>query len=240
MKKNPPLIVLPLVIPPLVPPRVIPPLVPPKCDLTSFPFLPIEIVKFLKSREWVLFNHVEKVAFINLLLKSWHEIPSASLPDDDVLLTHFSGVGRRWGKIKEKVLSEWVLASDGRYYHPYAAKRALEAWLIKLNASLDANKGNEKRWNVSIDSSELLVDLEEALQCLKILNPTSRALENHVLKAIVRANKHIDNYANLSRGDPNINKHNQTKKILNKKEDINAPWERNDLTSQILESKRKN
>ncbi len=218
----------------------IPPLVPHKCDLISFPYLPIEIGKFSKSREWVLFNHVEKVAFINLLLKSWHEVPSASLPDDDVLLMHLSGVGRKWGKIKEKVLSEWVLASDGRYYHPYVAKRALEAWLIKLNASLDANKGNEKRWNVSIDSSELLVDLEEALQCLKILNPTSKTLESHVLKAIVRANKHIGNYVNLSGGDPNINKYNQTKKILNKKEDINTPWERNDLISQILESKRKN
>lgn len=221
-------------------PLVVPPLVPPKCDLTAFYYVPIEPRIFFKSRAWISFNYVEKVAYINLLLKSWHEIPSASLPDDDVLLTHFSGVGRKWEKIKEKVLSGWVLASDGRYYHPYVAQKALEAWLIKLNASLDANKGNEKRWNVSIDSSELLVDLEEALQCLKILNPTSRALENHVLKAIVRANKHIDNYANLSGGDPNINKHNQTKKILNKKVDINAPWERDDLTSQILESKRKN
>ena len=72
------------------------PLVPYKCDLTSFPYLPIEVEKFLISREWIAFNHVEKVAFINLLLKSWHEIPSASLPDDDVLLIHFAGVGRKW------------------------------------------------------------------------------------------------------------------------------------------------
>lgn len=230
----------PLVVPPLVPNLVVPPLVPPKCDLTSFYFLAIEVNNFLSSLEWISFNYVEKVAFFNLLLKSWHQIPCSSLPNDDVLLKHFSGVGQKWGKIKENVLSGWVLASDGRYYHPYVAKRALEAWLIKLNASLDANKGNEKRWNVSIDSSELLADLEEALQCLKILNPTSKTLESHVLKAIVRANKHIDNYVNLSRGDPNINKHNQTKKILNKKEDINASWERNDLTSQILENKRKN
>lgn len=236
MKKTPPLIVLPLV----VPPRVIPPLVPPKCDLTSFPYLAIEVNNFLSSGEWISFSYVEKVAFLNLLLKSWHQIPCSSLPNDDVLLKHFADVGQKWGKIEEKVLSKWVLASDGRYYHPYVAKRALEAWLIKLNASLDANKGNEKRWNVSIDSSELLADLEEALQCLKILNPTSKTLEKNVLRAIGRANKHIDNYGNLSRGDPNINKYNQTKKILNKKEDINAPWERNDLTSQILESKRKN
>ena len=45
---------------------------------------------------------------------------------------------------------------------------------------------------------------------------------------------------NLSGGDPNINKHNQTKKILNKKVDVNAPWGRgNDITS-ILENKRSN
>ena len=82
--------------------------------------------------------------------------------------------------------------------------------------------------------------LEEALQCLKKLNPTSKTLESHVLKAIVRANKHIDNHVNLSGGDPNINKHNQTKKILNKKVDINAPWGRADDVTSILENKRSN
>ena len=230
----------PLIVPPLVPNLVVPPLVPPKCDLTSFPYLAIEVNNFLSSSEWNSFSYDEKVAFLNLLLKSWHQIPCSSLPNDDLLLKHFADVGQKWGKIKENVLSKWVLASDGRYYHPYVAKRALEAWLIKLNASLDANKGNEKRWNVSIDSSELLADLEEALQCLKILNPTSKTLEKNVLRAIGRANKHIDNYGNLSRGDPNINKHNQTKKILNKKVDVNAPWGRgNDITS-ILENKRGN
>ncbi|MDY6451444.1 DUF1376 domain-containing protein [Acinetobacter faecalis] len=180
------------------PSLVVLPLVPPKCDLSSYPYLAIEVNNFSSSHEWITFSYVEKVAFLNLLLKSWHQIPCSSLPNDDVLLKHFSGVGQKWGKIKENVLSKWVLASDERYYHPYVAKRALEAWLIKLNASLDANKGNEKRWNVSIDSSELSADLGEALQCLRILNPTSKTLESHVLKAIFRANKHIDNYANLS------------------------------------------
>lgn len=215
------------------------PLVPHKCDLTSFPYLPIEIEKFLASREWILFNHDEKVAFINLLLKSWHEVPSASLPNDDLLLTHYSGIGRKWIKVKEKVLTAWVLASDNRYYHPYVARKALEAWLVKLNASLDANKGNEKRWKLKIDSSEILVDLEEALQCLKHLSPSSKCLENNVLKAITRSQKSIDHYQGLSGGDPNMNKYNQTKKILNGNADINAQWGRDDdATTSILERKK--
>ena len=214
------------------------PLVPCKCDLTSFPYLPIEVEKFLTSREWIAFNHVEKVAFINLLLKSWHEVPSASLPADDLLLMHFAGIGRKWSKVKEKVLSEWVLASDSRYYHPYVAKKALEAWLVKLNASLDASKGNEKRWNLKIDSSETLIDLEEALQCLKVINPTSKSLENHVLKAMIRSQKRVDEFERLSGGDPNINQINQNKKILKGKDCINDQWARDDDFNRFLEVKR--
>lgn len=47
----------PLVVSPLVQNLVVPPLVPHKCDLTSFPYLPIEVENFLSSREWISFDY---------------------------------------------------------------------------------------------------------------------------------------------------------------------------------------
>lgn len=213
------------------------PLVPSKCDLTSFPYLPIDVDYFISTKEWISFNEIEKVVFFNFILKSWHQIPSASLPNDDVLLMHFAGVGKKWLKAKDKVLSTWVLASDDRYYHPYVAKKALAAWLLKLNNLFDSQKGNEKRWSISIDSSELIKDLEDTLLLLRVLNPTSNNLDKNVAKSIMRTNQRISTFAELSRGDPNINKREKTKKILNKKEDINDQWNRDDHLSQILKSK---
>ena len=35
------------------------PLVPHKCDLTSFPYLSIEVEKFLASREWISFKDMD-------------------------------------------------------------------------------------------------------------------------------------------------------------------------------------
>ena len=35
------------------------PLVPCKCDLTLFPYLPIEMEKFLTSREWISFKDMD-------------------------------------------------------------------------------------------------------------------------------------------------------------------------------------
>lgn len=212
------------------------PLVPMKCDLTSFPYLPIEVEKFTSSYAWISFNDTEKVAHINLLFKSWHQIPCSSLPNDDVLLAHYAAVGRRWTKVKKQVLSEWKLAIDNRYYHPYVAQKALEAWLVKLNASIDANMGNEKRWDIKIDNSELIQDLEDAIRCLKQLFPTSKSLENNVLKAVKRSNKFVESHRNLSGGDRNKNqlKESQSNRTKNNL-DVNSSWSRQDDFLAVLE-----
>lgn len=72
-------------------------------------------------------------AAIMLAWASWHQIPAASLPNDDSLLIVIAGMGRKapmedWERIKSDVLKDWVLCSDNRYYHPRIAQRALAAW----------------------------------------------------------------------------------------------------------------
>lgn len=109
----------------------IPP-VPPECDLRDFAFIPLEFERLFASDTWVLGNPEEKVAAMHLWCKSWHQVPSASLPDDDRMLAHLSGTGPRWKRLRVHALRGWVKCSDGRLYHPVVAEKALEAWARKL------------------------------------------------------------------------------------------------------------
>jgi len=104
------------------------PPVPPDCDLRDFPFLPLEVRRLLDSDLFALSSGEEFKAAVALLCKAWQQIPAASLPDDDRVLAHLSGAGRRWPKVKTMALRGFVKCSDGRLYHPVLTVKALDAW----------------------------------------------------------------------------------------------------------------
>lgn len=110
------------------------PLTPADCDLTDFAFMPLDVRRLLGSRLWLRASHdpIAGMAAIYLMGESWHQIPAASLPNDDRTLAALAGVHwRTWRRIKDLVLSEWVLCDDGRLYLPHLAERALSAWAAK-------------------------------------------------------------------------------------------------------------
>lgn len=109
------------------------PLVPPEVDLRDFREMPLEIERLLASDTWVLGTPEEKVAAIHLWCKSWHQVPAGSLPDDDRILQHLSGAGQRWKKLRPHALRGWTKCTDGRFYHPVVAEKALRAWDAKLS-----------------------------------------------------------------------------------------------------------
>lgn len=67
---------------------------------------------------------------------SWHEVPAASLPNDEKTLAYLLGYGRDVrGFRKARTaggLRGWVLCSDGRLYHPVVAEKAIEARETRL------------------------------------------------------------------------------------------------------------
>lgn len=70
---------------------------------------------------------------------SWHQLPTASLPDNDAVLTKLIGLGRdvkTFRKHKTEAMRGFVLCADGRLYHPTVAEQAIEGWRRKL----------EQRW----------------------------------------------------------------------------------------------
>lgn len=112
-----------------------PPLVPADVDLTDFKFMPLEVGRLLRSEFWmVAIEEAPLVAAVsvNLWAASWHERPAASLPDSDIVLARTAMLPRsKWLEVKTAVMAPWVLCSDGRWYHPVVAEKALEAWAEK-------------------------------------------------------------------------------------------------------------
>jgi hypothetical protein len=125
------------------------PLTPADCDLRDFQFMPVDIVRLFASEFHALSNDAEWRAGMTLWLKSFHHVPAASLPDDDVQLCRAAEMGRdlrTWRRVKARALHGWVLCDDGRWYHPVVAEKANEAWERKLFQRERSRRANEARW----------------------------------------------------------------------------------------------
>ena len=107
------------------------PPVPPACDLRKLPGFVLNAQRLLGSEFLALASGDEVKAALTLWCRAWHQVPAASLPDDDKVLASFAGLGsdlRRWAKIKPMALRGFVLCGDGRLYHTVLAAEALQAW----------------------------------------------------------------------------------------------------------------
>jgi uncharacterized protein YdaU (DUF1376 family) len=107
------------------------PLVPADVDLRGMPFMPLYIDRLQKSKAWLLCKRRPELAFflMNLWMRSWQEVPAASLEDDEDVLADAAMVDHKtWSKVRADALRGWVKCSDGRLYHPVVAELAVEAW----------------------------------------------------------------------------------------------------------------
>lgn len=126
------------------------PLTPDDCDLRDFQFMPLDIVRLFGSRFHAVANDAEWRAGVTLWLKSFHQVPAGSVPNDDTELCRLAELGRdlrTWRKVKANALHGWVLCDDDRYYHPVVCEKAIEAWTKRVSYRERGRKGNEKRWN---------------------------------------------------------------------------------------------
>lgn len=107
------------------------PLVPADADLRDFTFMPIDIVRLFGSDFHAKASDGEWRAGVTLWLKSWHQVPAGSLPDDEIALARLAEFGRdikAWKKVRDVALYGWRKCSDGRLYHRTVAEKANEAW----------------------------------------------------------------------------------------------------------------
>jgi hypothetical protein len=155
------------------------PFVPSAIDLRNYPSLPIDINRLLNSDFHYAASDSEWRAGVVLWLRSFHEVPAGSLPDDDVRLAGHAGFGRdveAWRSVKSQALHGWIKCSDGRLYHKVVCLKVLEAWLDKIGRQYGAAAANKKRWKGSSDLSALAENFTAAIDALANLDPTSRML----------------------------------------------------------------
>ena len=107
------------------------PLTPPDCDLQDFSFMPLQVAR-LRDSDLAAECEPEACWYAVLLwAASWHQVPAASLPNNDAVLARLVGLGRdlkTWKRHKAQALRGFVLCSDGRLYHTVVAEQALDAW----------------------------------------------------------------------------------------------------------------
>jgi len=112
------------------------PLTPPDCNLQDFAFMPLDVAR-LRDSDMAAYESPEACwAGVLLWSAAWHQVPAASLPDDDRFLAKAAGYGRvvkEWMNLREGALHGWVKCADGRLYHPVVAEKALESWRAKLH-----------------------------------------------------------------------------------------------------------
>jgi hypothetical protein len=125
------------------------PLTPPECDLRDFAFMPLDV---LRLRDSDLASIADAEAFRAAVISwcvAWHQLPAASLPDDDAALCRLLGYGRDirgWQRIRAAgALRGYVKCADGRLYHPVVAEKAREAWQKKLEQRARTAAAREAR-----------------------------------------------------------------------------------------------
>jgi hypothetical protein len=147
--------------------------------------MPIDINRLFGSEFHARSDDGAWRAGVTLWLKSYHQVPAASLPTDEVALTRLAELGRdvkTWRKIAVEALRGWIKCADGRLYHPVVAEKALEAWLEKLTQRKSSSAGNAKRYERTFDPAPFDSKIEAAAAMLAELNPNSRTLSKRPQK----------------------------------------------------------
>jgi hypothetical protein len=163
------------------------PLVPAEVDLRDFKFMPLDVVRLRDSGLTAKATGDEFRAAVLLWCASWHQVPAASLPDDDDELANICGYSRsrrEWAKVRVGALRNWTACSDGRLYHAAVAGKALEAWIEKLASAIGGAAGNAKRWNVKIDTDGLRVQFRQAVEALRTIDPQSNTLRKKAVAVL--------------------------------------------------------
>lgn len=114
-----------------------PPLTPADCDLTDFQYMELDVRRLRDSKFASTPNGDAFRAGVVLWCAAWHQVPAASLPDDDVELASLAGYGRmpfsvkEWRKVRSEALNGFVKCADGRLYHAVIAEKAVAAFAAK-------------------------------------------------------------------------------------------------------------
>lgn len=89
------------------------PLTPPDCDLQDFSFMPLDVAR-LRDSELAARETPESCwAAVLLWAASWHQVPAASIPDDEMWIAKVAGYQLRAGSMAAWLACDRALCADG-------------------------------------------------------------------------------------------------------------------------------
>lgn len=130
-----------------------PPLTPADCDLQDFQYMELDVRRLRDSKFSSTPNAEAFRAGVMLWCAAWHQVPAASLPDDDVELADLAGYGKMpfsvkyWRKVRTEALAGFIKCADGRLYHEVIAEKANTAWASRLEYSYEKLKDRTRKEN---------------------------------------------------------------------------------------------
>lgn len=146
------------------------------CDLRGLEWMPLNATNLLDSTLFLESTGDEFKAAMALICKSWRQVPAGSLPSNERSLATLA-MTDNWTAVRTMALRNWVLCSDGRYYHPIVAAKAMEAlpmrqeFVEKKSAEAD-RKARERQ-----DRKDLFATLRAAGVVLPALTKTGELRE---------------------------------------------------------------
>lgn len=131
------------------------PIVPDYVDLRHVPAMMLDVQR-LRDSELSLDPLALGYALL-LWCTSWHQVPAASLPDNDRALARAVQLPMaEWMAVREQALHGFIKCSDGRLYHPVVAEKAVEMWEATYKRKQQGSKAAKSRWDRTRDARALL------------------------------------------------------------------------------------
>lgn len=112
--------------------------------------MPLDVVRLRDGDISAISTGDEFRCAVLLWCASWHQVPAASIPDDDIVLAQLAGFGRvvkEWKKVRHGALRGWIKCTDDRLYHHVVAEKANEAWVAKMTQRWKTECARIKKYN---------------------------------------------------------------------------------------------
>jgi len=100
-------------------------------DISGLDGFMLNTEKLMASELWALATGDEFKAAMGLWCRAWKQVPAGSLPNDERVLAAFSGAGSKWPEVREIAMRNFILCSDGRFYHKTLCEDVIRAFESK-------------------------------------------------------------------------------------------------------------